>query len=123
MSLIKNLINQVKSNERYNYVCYMNDIRNSELEDFFKECKENNQQAYPTWSSVKLLYAKKNIISVSSRTRSKINSVQVSNNNTFSQNTIDNYVFNNNNYNSNPNLINLDDLSSNNSMYNNMNIY
>ncbi|ORX75718.1 hypothetical protein BCR32DRAFT_329681 [Anaeromyces robustus] len=55
MSLINNLIEQIKEKERLNYNYYINSTRNTEIINFLKECEKNKQNVYPTWSSIKIL--------------------------------------------------------------------
>jgi len=59
MSLLNNLIEQIKAKEKLNYQIYINSIHNAELDEFYNECKENNEQIYPTWTSVEILSSRR----------------------------------------------------------------
>ena len=113
MSLLNNLIEQVKANEKLNHCRFINSIHTKELDEFFKECKEHNQIVYPSWISIEQIYSRKkkscrannsivpgtvfviddNQESISSRTRSKTNSLP--NNTQYTQISLDGFINNN----------------------------
>ncbi|ORX59337.1 hypothetical protein BCR36DRAFT_579920 [Piromyces finnis] len=59
MSLLNNLVQQVKTKEKLNHCRFINNTRCEELDEFFKECQENKQTVYPSWISINQINSKK----------------------------------------------------------------